>query len=52
MDPLARKIIGILAVLAGIILGVIVLLTTSDSTSQELAGGVIAASVAAGVLLI
>ena len=51
IDPLARKIIGILAVIAAIILGVLALLTDSDPTPY-LAGGVIAAGVAAGVLLL
>lgn len=51
MDPLARKVIGILAVLAAIILGVVALITTGDPT-PFLAGGVIAAGVAAGVLLL
>lgn len=51
MDPVARKIVGVLAVIAGIILGVVALVTSGDPVPW-LAGGVIAASVAAGVLLL
>lgn len=48
---MARKIIGVLAVLAAIILGIIALVTTGDP-DPWLAGGVIAGGVAAGVLLL
>lgn len=51
MDPVARKIVGVLAVIAGVVLGVVALVTTGDP-DPWLAGGVIAASVAAGVLLL
>lgn len=51
MDPLARKIIGILAVIAAIILGVVAFIVNGDP-DPFLAGGVIAAGVAAGVLLL
>ena len=51
MDPVARKIIGVLAVVAALLLGILSLVTTGDP-DPYLAGGVIAAAVAAGVLLL
>lgn len=53
MDPTARKIIGVLAVIAGIILGIVAIVTNpSPSTVDYLAGGVIADAVGLAVLLL
>jgi xanthosine utilization system XapX-like protein len=51
MDPVARKVIGVLAVVAGIILGIVALLTTRNP-DPFLAGGVIADAVGIAVLLL
>jgi hypothetical protein len=49
---MARKIIGVLAVIAGIILGIIAIVTNTPDVKDYLAGGVIADAVGLAVLLL